>query len=104
MTEYLLVLTTCPEADAARIARTLVESGLAACVTRQPAHSTFRWRGAVQEEPEMLLSIKTLGEHYPDLERRLKAIHPYDVPEIIALPVAAGSEAYLSWLKAAVTA
>lgn len=104
MTEYLLVLTTCPEPDAARIARELVESGLAACVNRQTVHSTFRWQGAIQDEPEMLLSIKTLTARYPDLEMRLKSIHPYELPEIIALPVAAGSEAYLSWLTQALTA
>ena len=104
MIECLVVLTTCPEPDAARIARELVESGLAACVSRQTVHSTFRWQGAVQDEPEMLLSIKTLTARYPDLEMRLKSIHPYEVPEIIALPVAAGSEAYLSWLTQAVTA
>jgi len=104
MTECLLVLTTCPEPDAARICRELVESGVAACVSRQPVRSTFRWQGAVQDEPEMLLSIKTLAARYADLESRLKSIHPYEVPEIIALPVAGGSEAYLSWLERAVTA
>lgn len=104
MTECLLVLTTCPEPDAARIARELVETGLAACVSRQPVRSTFRWRGAVQDEPETLLSIKTLAARYADLEMRLKSIHPYEVPEIIALPIAAGSAAYLSWLGQAVTA
>jgi periplasmic divalent cation tolerance protein len=100
----LVVLTTCPDdAVAARIARELVESGLAACVNRIGAvHSTYRWQGATHDEPEVLLVIKTLSARYPELEMRLKSLHPYDVPEIIALPVAAGSAQYLAWLGGAV--
>jgi periplasmic divalent cation tolerance protein len=99
----IVVLTTCPDdAAGARIARELVESGLAACVTRVgPVHSTYRWQGAVQDEPEVLLVIKTLSNRYSELEMRLKSLHPYEVPEIIALPVAAGSVDYLSWLRGA---
>ncbi len=100
----LVVLTTCPdEAVAARIARDPVESGLAACVSRMgPVHSTYRWRGATQDEPEVLLVIKTVGTRYSELEMRLKSLHPYEVPEIIALPVTSGSADYLGWLGAAV--
>lgn len=100
----IVVLTTCPdETIAARIARDLVESGLAACVSRVgPVHSTYRWREAVQDEPEVLLVIKTVATRYPELEMRLKSIHPYEVPEVIALPVASGSAEYLSWLQGAV--
>ena len=99
-----MVLTTCPdEAVAARIARDLVESGLAACVSRVgPVHSTYRWQEAIQDEPEVLLVIKSLSTRYPELEMRLKSIHPYEVPEIIALPVTSGSADYLSWLGGAV--
>ncbi len=101
MSEYIVVLTTCPdEASAARIAGELLESRLAACVSRQPVRSTYRWQGRIEDEPEVLLVIKTLGSRFADLEMRLKSLHPYDVPEIIALPVAAGSAAYLSWLSA----
>lgn len=102
--EPLVVLTTCPDdAAAARIARELVESGLAACVSRVgPVHSTYRWQGAIRDEPEALLLIKTVTTRYPELEMRLKSLHPYEVPEIIALPVVAGSAAYLSWLQGAV--
>ncbi len=67
-----------------------------------PVHSTYRWQGAIQDEPEVLLVIKTITARYPELEMRLKSLHPYQVPEIIALPVAAGSAEYLSWLQAAV--
>jgi periplasmic divalent cation tolerance protein len=103
-TEPIVVLTTCPnEPAAARIARDLVESGLAACATRVgPVHSTYRWQGAIQDEPEVLLVIKTLSTRYSELEMRLKSLHPYEVPEIIALPVTAGSADYLSWLQGAV--
>ena len=99
-----MVLTTCPdEAVAARMARDLVESGLAACVSRiGPVHSTYRWQGALQDEPEVLLVIKTVSTRYSELEMRLKSLHPYDVPEIVALPVTAGSAEYLSWLQGAV--
>ena len=106
--EPILVLTTYPdEAAASRIARDLVESGQsrsdprrAACVSRVgPVHSTYRWQGAVPDEPEVLLVIKTLSNRYSELEMRLKSLHPYEVPEIIALPVAAGSVDYLSWLQ-----
>ena len=102
--EPLVVLTTCPDdAAAARIARELVESGLAACVSRVgPIHSTYSWQGAIQDEPEVLLVIKTLTTRYPELEMRLKSLHPYDVPEIIALPVAAVCAEYLSWLQGSV--
>jgi periplasmic divalent cation tolerance protein len=102
--EPIVVLTTCPdEAAAVRIARELVESGLAACVSRMgPVHSTYRWQGAVQDEPEVLLVIKTVTARYPELEMRLKSIHPYEVPEILAVSVTAGSADYLSWLRGAV--
>ena len=104
MAEFIVVLTTCPdEPTACRIARDLIESGLAACVTRQAVRSTFSWQGAVQDEPEVLLIVKTLATRFQDLEMHLKSIHPYEVPEIIALPVAGGSGAYLSWMKSAVS-
>jgi len=103
-TEPIVVLTTCPDESASRIARELVESGLAACVSRVgPIHSTYRWQGAIQDEPEVLLVIKTLGDRYSELEMRLKSLHPYAVPEIIALPVTRGSAQYLAWLGGAVS-
>ena len=102
--EPIVVLTTCPDdAVATRLARDLVEAGLAACVSRVgPVHSTFRWQGAIQDEPEVLLVIKTVSARYPELEMRLKSLHPYEVPEIIALPVTAGAADYLAWLQGAV--
>lgn len=99
MTEGLVVLCTCPDDPSAdRIARELVSGRLAACVSRGAFRSTYRWRGALRDEPEVLLIIKTVRSRYPELEMRLKALHPYEVPEIIALPIAAGSEPYLAWI------
>lgn len=98
--QNILVLCSCPdEAVAERIARTLVEERLAACVNRISAlRSTYRWQGRVEDEPEVLLLVKTSGSRYEALEQRIAALHPYEVPEIIALPIVAGSKAYLDWL------
>jgi periplasmic divalent cation tolerance protein len=100
MTEGLVVLCTCPdEASAGRIARELVAGHWAACVNQVGAmRSTYRWSGELKDEPEVLLIIKTHRARYEALEMRLKALHPYEVPEIIALPILAGSERYLAWM------
>jgi len=98
--EVLMLLCTCPdEATGERIARALVEERLAACVNCLPrVRSTYRWEGAVRQEEEVLLTVKTTRIQYPHLEMRLKALHPYEVPEIIAVPVVAGLAEYLSWV------
>ncbi|RAP58230.1 divalent-cation tolerance protein CutA [Oleiagrimonas sp. MCCC 1A03011] len=100
MTDARLLLCTCPdEASAARIARALVEARLAACVSRLPGlTSTYRWEGAVQEDTEVLLLIKTRAAAVAALQARLLELHPYDVPELIALNIADGLPAYLDWL------
>lgn len=104
--ERLVLLVTAPEgAPAETLARALVAEGLAACVNRVPGvQSTYRWEGQVRDDRETLLVIKTTAPAYPALERRIRELHPYDVPEVIALPIALGSEPYLSWLDASVTA
>lgn len=96
----LLVLCSCPdEAVALDIARILVKEGLAACVNRlAPVTSIYRWEGQLREESEQLLLIKTTPARYEALEMRLKALHPYEIPEIIAVPVVTGSSQYLAWL------
>jgi periplasmic divalent cation tolerance protein len=98
--EALVVLCACPDdAVADRIARELVEGRVAACVSRIGGiRSTYRWNDDIRNEPEALLVIKTTSTRYQALELRLKALHPYEVPEIIALPVRAGAEHYLAWL------
>jgi periplasmic divalent cation tolerance protein len=100
--EYILVLCGCPdEAVAARIAASLVEERLAACVSRIPGlHSTYEWQGERREDVEVLLLVKTAAARYAELELRLRALHPYELPEIIALPIVRGSEPYLAWLGA----
>jgi periplasmic divalent cation tolerance protein len=100
VTDGLVVLCTCPdEPTAERLAREVVSAGLAACVNRLAGiRSTYRWKGALQDEPEVLLVIKTVRGRYQALEMRLKALHPYEVPEIIALPILAGSQGYLAWM------
>jgi periplasmic divalent cation tolerance protein len=102
----LLVLCSCPdESVALDIARVLVQEGLAACVNRlAPVASVYRWKGQLYEETEQLLMIKTTPARYEALEMRLKALHPYEIPEIIAIPVVAGSSQYLAWLAAATDA
>lgn len=95
-----VVLCTCPdEAIARQLAHRLVDERLAACVNRVPGLvSTYAWEGAVQEDREVLLIIKTLTDALPALQQRLRELHPYEVPEVIALPIEGGSERYLSWL------
>jgi periplasmic divalent cation tolerance protein len=96
----LVVLSTFPDADkAAQIARVLVDEQLAACVNLIAAvRSIYRWQGAVAEDAEALAIIKTTADRYPALSARLSELHPYEVPEIIALPVADGHPPYLAWL------
>lgn len=101
MTEYLLISTTVPSEEVAlQIAKKLVEERLAACVTfSSPCRSFYWWEGKITEDQEFMLFIKTKATLYPELERRLKELHPYSVPEILAFAVAKGSESYLNWLE-----
>ena len=98
----LLVLTNLPDRDVAeRLADMVVEKNLAACVNiLPPCRSVYRWKGAVQHDEEHPLLIKTTRERYPALEQALRAGHPYELPEIIALPVERGLPAYLDWVAA----
>jgi periplasmic divalent cation tolerance protein len=95
-----LVLTTFASAeDAAKVVHTLVEERLAACGTILPgARSIYRWKNAIEDTGESLVLIKTTAEKFPDLERRLCAIHPYETPEIVSLDPAATSSAYGAWV------
>lgn len=100
MTEAMVVLVTAPTPDrAAEIARALVEERLAACGNVVPGlRSIYRWEGKVQDDAEALLLLKTTRDRFEALRERILALHPYDVPEVIALPVEAGSAPYLAWL------
>lgn len=99
--EYLLILTTCPNAEIARkTARGLVESRLAACVNILPsAISIYEWHGKIEEEGEAILYIKTTRARYAEVEAWIKREHPYELPEIIAVSLVRGSPAYLNWIS-----
>ena len=100
--EPLLVITNCPdEASANAIALAIVEASLAACVNVLPrVQSVYRWQGAVESASEIPLLIKTTAANYPALEKAIAGLHPYEVPEIIALPITQGLPAYLNWVAA----
>lgn len=96
----LVCLCTCPDPDtAARIADTLVAERLAACVNLLPGlRSVYRWQGQVEHADEMLLLIKTTADRLQALQQRILALHPYELPEVIAVEAAGGLPAYLDWV------
>ena len=98
--DFLLVLTNLPNRDSAEsLARALVEQKLAACVNLlAPCRSVYRWKDEVQNDEEHPMLIKTTHERYPALEAAIRAGHPYELPEIIAVQLAAGLPAYLDWV------
>jgi periplasmic divalent cation tolerance protein len=101
-----VVLVTAPDAEVgARIGRALVEEGLAACANLVPGiRSIYRWEGAVHDDAEVLLIVKTRAALSAALAARVRALHPYQLPEVVALPVAGGSEPYLDWVRSAAEA
>jgi periplasmic divalent cation tolerance protein len=102
--EVVLVLTTvAADTDATAIARTLVEEGLAACVNiGAPMTSVYRWKGSIEQDREQQLVIKTTGDRLAALETRLRALHPYELPEFLVLSASGGSTAYLNWIRESV--
>ncbi|MDP3439021.1 MAG: divalent-cation tolerance protein CutA [Azonexus sp.] len=100
--ETLLVLTNCPDEETANtIALAVVEAQLAACVNILPrVQSIYRWQGVVESATEIPLFIKSTAANYPALEKLIAGLHPYEIPEIIALPMAQGLPAYLNWVAA----
>lgn len=98
--ELRVALSTAPDAETgARIARTLVEERLAACVNLVPGvRSIYRWQGAIEDGHEVLLVMKTRADRVEALGARLRALHPYALPELVALPAAGGLAAYLDWV------
>lgn len=104
MTAYLQVVTTIAQKeDADRVARALVERRVAACVqVVGPVTSTYRWQGVVETSQEWLCVIKTTRAGYPALEQALLALHPYEVPEILATEITAGHQGYLDWIDSEV--
>lgn len=104
ISNFLLVFCTCPDQDEARrIARSVIERRLAACVNILPAvESIFRWEGTIDSASESLLLIKTTAERFAELRDHIAELHSYDVPEVIALPLTAGFDPYLGWIKESV--
>ena len=98
----LLVLTNLPDHEAAvALARTLVERRLAACVNvLGECRSVYRWQGKIEEAAEVPVLIKTSEDAYPELERSLRELHPYELPEIVAVPLAHGLPEFLGWVLA----
>jgi periplasmic divalent cation tolerance protein len=103
MSEYLLVLSTCPDnTEAGRIAHALVTEQLAGCVQILPSmQSVYRWQGNVESAAEHLLLIKTSHANFERIQSRIADLHPYQTPEIIGIPITAGSSRYLAWLEGA---
>ena len=99
--EYQLVLTTCPDAETGeRIAHTLVAERLAACVNILPvAKSVYLWKGRVESAAEQLLVIKSMVRAYRAIQNRLLELHPYELPEVITVPVTGGFADYLAWIR-----
>ena len=101
MSPFIVVLVTCgSEEEGLKIARALVEDGLAACVNLiSPVRSIYRWEGKIFDENEWLLIIKTQRGNFGELEKKVKSLHSYSVPEIIGVPILEGSSSYLDWVK-----
>ncbi|MBK8067669.1 MAG: divalent-cation tolerance protein CutA [Rhodanobacteraceae bacterium] len=101
--DLLLVWCSCPVEAAEALAAALVGERLAACVNRiGPVQSTYRWQGAIESASETLLAIKTTAARFEALQARLRELHPYEVPEIIATPVSGGLPEYLAWVRESV--
>ena len=101
-TDAYLVITNLPDRESAgRLAHLLVEKRLAACVNiLSPCRSVYRWKGKTEDAEEIPLLIKTARDRYAELEAAIRAAHPYELPEIIAVPLAGGLPAYLEWVEA----
>lgn len=105
MSEVLLVLTNLPDAASAqKLGTRIIESRTAACVNQlAPCTSTYRWKGEIETATEVPLLIKTTVDAYPHLEKLILEVHPYELPEIIAVSVTAGLPSYLDWVNKQVT-
>ena len=100
--EAYLVITNLPDRESAgKLAHLLIEKRLAACINiLSPCRSVYRWKGKTEDAEEFPVLIKTTRARYPELEAAIRAAHPYELPEIIAVPLAGGLPAYLEWVEA----
>ena len=100
--EAILVITTLPDRETAlKLANKLVEGRLAACINvMAECTSIYRWKGKIETAPEVPVLIKTMKTHFPQVEKLVKQHHPYELPELIAVPITTGAAAYLEWIAA----
>lgn len=100
MSDFAVILTTVPSEEVGlRVARTLVEERLCACANLVPGvRSIYTWQGKVEDDREILVVLKTRRDLFEKVDARIRALHPYEVPEVVMLPVEAGSERYLAWV------
>jgi periplasmic divalent cation tolerance protein len=97
--DYVVIITTCPNAEqATKLAEMLIKQQLVACVQASDITSTYRWKGVVETAKEVRLMIKARRADYEAIEAFIRVTHPYEIPEILALPVVAGSRPYLEWI------
>lgn len=100
MASYIQVVTTVTDrATAEQLAASLLEQRLAACVQIGPCSSWYRWQGKIEQSEELACTIKTRHDLFPEVCRAIRAIHPYQIPEILAMPVISGAESYLAWME-----
>jgi periplasmic divalent cation tolerance protein len=100
MENIVVLMTASNDEEAAKIARALVDSGLAGCVNIvRGVRSIYRWKGRIEDEAEVLMIAKTAKDKFDELSRKVKEMHSYTVPEIIAFPIVEGSREYLDWLR-----
>lgn len=98
--EYVVIISTVPQESAEKVSNFLVRERLAACVTQiHGSRSIYWWEGKVESATETLLIIKTLSDRVEEIKRRVKEFHPYEVPELIVIPVRDGLTAYLNWIS-----
>lgn len=102
MGHVIVFITTASAEEGARLGRALLDERLAACVNALPVQSAYWWRGQVEEAGETLLIVKTVERHLEALTARVRALHSYAVPEVIALPIAGGNADYLRWIEESV--
>jgi periplasmic divalent cation tolerance protein len=104
MASYIQVVTTVADRTTAeQLAASLLEQRLAACVQISPCSSWYHWQGKIEQSEEMVCTIKTRHDLFPEVCRAIRANHPYQIPEILAMPVIAGAESYLAWMEQELT-